>query len=158
MARWAFIGVVIVAFAAAALMWEAPKAMGKTATIFSEINATLVNAAGEPQSGVKIERWWRRTPEAEPESDTTTTAEDGSFHFPEITYKPGFMGRLPGTPAYKQRITAIGPDGEVKLWFHVKTSNDPNSELDGRPARLVCRIDREPDAEGPVFGTCRIAD
>ena len=140
------------------LMLEMPMALGKTVTLFSEISATLVDEGGNPQPGIKIERWWRQSTEGDGETDTATTDANGAFHFPAITYDSTWAGILPGTPAIKQRIVAHGPDGEVRLWFGVKTSFDENSETGGKPAKLVCRIDQAPNADGPVFGTCRLVE
>ncbi|MEM6663832.1 MAG: DUF6795 domain-containing protein [Pseudomonadota bacterium] len=155
--RILLLGLIPVA-AVAFLVMEVPMASGKVVTLFSEINGTLVNGSGSPQSGIRIERWWRYGTEGDGESDMATTGQDGSFFFPAITQDSTWAGILPGTPSIKQRITAHGPNGDVKLWFAVKNSFDANSETGGAPANVICRIDQEPNADGPVFGTCRLAD
>ncbi len=130
-------------------------AFGKTITLFSEMNGRLVDAQGAPQAGVRVVRTWKRKPEDDPKVETTVTDEDGAFRFPAATDTSFFASFLPGTPAIKQEVTAEGPDGYVTLWKAVKTNLDENGELNGRQLDLVCRIDKEPDSDGPAWGTCR---
>lgn len=134
---------------------EAGVAFDRTTTFFSEVNGRLLDADGVAQGGIRIERSWQRSPEDEPGVDETVTGEDCTFLFPAATGLRSILGRMPGTPVIRQKITAFGPDGPVTLWKAVKTNLDPNGELDGRPLNLECRIGVEPDGEGPVWGTCR---
>jgi len=136
---------------------ETSMALQNTITFFSEISGVLVDAEGAPQGGVRIVRSWKRTPEDVPMVDETVTSPNGTFSFPAATGRSRMAGLLPGTPVIRQEITAFGPNGPVTLWKTVKTNFDPNGELDGRPLNLECRIDRDPDGDGPVWGTCREA-
>jgi hypothetical protein len=136
---------------------EVTMARDGTITFFSAVNGRLIDAEGVPQGGIRIERSWRRSPNDDPVIDETITRPDGAFFFPASTGSQSMIGRLPGTPVIRQEITAFGPDGPVTLWKAVKTNLEPNGELDGRPLNLECRIDVEPDGDGPVWGTCREA-
>lgn len=130
-------------------------AFGKKITFFSEMTGQLVNEEGEEQVGVKVTRSWKRRPEDKPTVDQTVTDSSGKFMFPAATDTSFLASFLPGTPVIKQEITAEGPNGLVTLWKAVKTNFDNNGELQGRPFRLICRIDKEPDGEGPAWGTCQ---
>jgi hypothetical protein len=79
---------------------EVSMARGRNETLFSEFSGRLVNGDGIAQTGVRIVRSWKMTPEDAP-------------------------------------------------------SVDENGELAGRPLVLECRIDMEPNGEGPAWGTCR---
>lgn len=130
-------------------------AFGKTITLFSEFNGRLVDGSGVPQADIQVVRSWRRNPEDAPTVDATVTDADGSFHFPAVTTTSFMASFLPGTPVIAQEISAQGPNGDVMLWKTVKTNFGDNGELDGRPLNLECRLDAEPDGEGPAWGTCR---
>jgi hypothetical protein len=134
---------------------EAGVALDAEITFFSESSGLLVDGGGNPQAGIRVVRSWKRTPEDEPMIDETVTSPSGAFSFPAATGTRPMAGRLPGTPVIRQEITAFGPDGPVTLWKAVKTNLDPNGELEGRPLNLECRIDVEPNGDGPVWGTCR---
>lgn len=132
-------------------------AFGKTITFFSDMTGRLVDASGAPQPGVEVVRTWKRSPEDAPSVDRTHTDANGLFRFAAATGTSVMASFLPGTPVIKQEITAAGPHGPVTLWKAVKTNFDPNGELGGRRLDLVCRIDAEPDGNGPAWGTCREA-
>jgi len=134
---------------------EAGVALDAEITFFSESSGLLVDGGGNPQAGIRVVRSWKRTPEHEPMIDETVTSPSGAFSFPAATGTRPMAGRLPGTPVIRQEITAFGPGGPVTLGRAVKTNLDPNGELEGRPLNLECRIDVEPNGDGPVWGTCR---
>lgn len=127
-------------------------ALGKTVVLFSEVEGRLVDAAGTPQPGIRIERIWKW--KGKERRDDTNTGADGIFRFPEITDSSILDGILPHQPVITQDMVAHGPAGRVILWQAGKMSYERNSELQGRPTRLVCRIDAEPNSDGPYWGTC----
>ncbi|WP_363168918.1 DUF6795 domain-containing protein [uncultured Lamprocystis sp.] len=51
------------------------------------------------------------------------------------------------------RYNGVGYEG----WRHNKNSYDLNSELAGRPLRLICDLAHAPDFEGKHYGICRAA-
>ncbi len=53
-----------------------------------------------------------------------------------------------------QRIVAHAPSGDMEIWFANKKTYELNSEMDGRPTKVVCDIDKEPSADGLYWGTC----
>jgi hypothetical protein len=148
----------VTVFLAIALLFvnvEASMAIGRTITLFSDVSGRLVDRTGTPQAGVRIERSWQRSPDDEVETDETITDRQGIFSFPAATGRSLFAEVLPGTPVIRQEMTAFGPNGPVTLWKTVKTNFDLNGELDGRSLFLECRIDTEPNGDGPIWGTCR---
>jgi len=145
---WALIPVVAVIL----IVMEVPVAFGKTVVLFSEFHGVLVDGGGKPQPGVRIERKW--TWNGESSGDETTTAADGSFRFPDATSTSLMAAILPHEPVISQDVIAHGPDGPVTLWGATKHSYARNAELDGRPIDVKCRIDIEPNSDGPFWGTC----
>lgn len=133
---------------------EVSMAQGQSLTLFSEVRGRLVNSEGKPQAGVRVSRYWQKTPEDEPVTSETTTDREGYFFFPAVTEQNRISRFLPGTPVIRQEITAFGATGSVTLWKTVKTNFDPNGELDGRPLILQCPIDIEPNGNGHFWGTC----
>ncbi len=145
---WALLPVVIVAL----LVWEAPVAFGKKVVLFSEVYGVLVDASGVPQPDIRIERKW--VWRGNENSDETVTGKDGVFRLPEIGDTTLLGSILPESPVVGQDIFAHGSDGAVNIWGATKHSYDANSEMEGRPVRLSCRIDQEPNADGLYWGTC----
>ena len=86
--------------------------------------------------------------------DETVSAADGSFAFPAVTDTSLAAVFLPVQPVIEQDVIAHGPQGDVRLWVLNKSSFEPNSELKGRPINMICRLDKEPDSDGGIFGTC----
>ncbi|MEM9783113.1 MAG: carboxypeptidase-like regulatory domain-containing protein [Pseudomonadota bacterium] len=125
---------------------------------FSAVEGRLVSEDGTPAAGVRVSRTWQRGGEGERGEDDTTTDAEGRFSFPEVTRSSFWAGIIPHTPVIGQTMTAHLPDGELRIWLLSKNSYDRNSELGGRATKIVCRVDKEPDNAGPVFGTCMIDD
>ena len=96
---------------------------------------------------------------------------DGSYDF--ITVKPGayldpLTGRmraphinlsllgslLPHEVVIDQTMT-IQHDGKTyKAWALFKRDYDNNSELNGKPINITCRLEKPPARRGSVFGIC----
>ena len=134
------------------ILGGASMAFGKQVVLFSAVSGKLIDAAGNPQAGVRIERKWDW--KGSPKSDETVTGEDGTFQFPEVNDRSIMASVLPHEPVIGQDMIAHGPNGPVNIWGHTKHSYDANTELDGRPLNLSCRIDKEPSDDGLYWGTC----
>ena len=152
MTKRIFLWVLVPIAAVVLIMWEAPVAFGKKLVLFSEVDGVLVDGTGSPQGGVRIERQW--TWRGTADSDETTTDGNGRFRFPEVTERSLMAAILPQEPVVGQDMIAHGANGPLKIWGAMKNSYERNSELDGRPLRLSCRIDKEPDDTGLYWGTC----
>lgn len=134
-------------------------AQGKTLYIASDMTGRLVDGAGVPAVGVTVTRTWQT--QSESGTETTTTDAEGRFSFEAVTRRQSFLGGLfPSTPAIDAHFTH-NRDGDATLFLRlVKLSYAPNSELSGRPIKVVCRVD-QPAESGPgpiVRSTCRIED
>ena len=127
-------------------------AFGKQVVLFSAVSGVLVDASGAPQAGIRIERKWNW--KGTPKSDEAVTGPDGTFRFPEVSDSSIMASILPHEPVIGQDMIAHGPNGPVTIWGHTKHSYEANSELEGRPLNISCRIDKEPGDEGLYWGTC----
>lgn len=127
---------------------------GKEYVLCSRFKGKLVDDAGQPVAGVRIERTWRWTWTKESGSDHATTDKDGLFALPRVTGRSFSAGLFMHEPVVGQEITALGPDGSVVLWSYVKRDYDDNSELGGRPLDVICGLDQPPPGEVLYTGTC----
>ncbi|WP_313345389.1 DUF6795 domain-containing protein [Stenotrophomonas sp.] len=132
-------------------------AFSKTLYLFSEVQGTVL-LNGQPVQGVEVEqdyhwRWGdlKRT-------HTVTTDAQGRFHFPEATGRSWTAGLIPHEPVIVQRITLRYQGKEHKGWFLAKHNYDRLGEVEGRPLRFVCHLEREagPHPETETFGSCEL--
>lgn len=136
-------------------------AFGKTLILFSEVNGKLVDAAGAPAAGLPVRRTWDADGPNVQGEDTTTTAEDGSFTFPEVTHSSFWASIVPQSATIVQEIRATGADGYEKLLYALDKSNyERDGELNRSPYKgpginITCRIDAEPSDAGWFWGTCQ---
>lgn len=135
-------------------------AFGKTLILFSKVNGTLVNASGAPAAGLPVRRSWRADgPNVEGE-DTTTTAADGTFSFPEITHSSFLASFIPQSATVAQEIHATSANGYERLMYALDKSNyERDGELERSPysgpgINITCNIDAEPNDAGWFWGTC----
>ncbi len=123
--------------------------------IFSAVQGTVV-FKGAPVAGAVVERQYEWNDEKL--GDRATTAADGGFKLPVVTRKSSFMDRfLPSEPMVKQTILITHEGKTHKAWFHFKRNYDDNGELGGRPIRMTCRLESEPEKRGEVFGICELS-
>jgi len=129
-------------------------ALGKSLVLCSPFHGRLLTQDGQPAAGVRIERSWVWGWNDKQGSDTTETDDQGRFELP-IVEGSSFLGSmLPHEPDVRQRIVAHAPNGEVEIWVASKKTYELNSELEGRPVKVVCNIDKEPSDDGLYWGTC----
>jgi len=123
--------------------------------LFSEV-AGVVTRDGAPVEGAEIvQKVLYKSADEVPEV-TSLTGVDGKFSFAEIS-RPKPRRWLPGEITITQSIV-IHVDGvQYEGWHHGKKGDEANTELEGRPFRLVCDLSSEPDVEGNHFGICREA-
>lgn len=148
----------ILGLAMALFLGGASMAVGKTLTIASAMTGQLVDAAGAPVSGVTVVRTWRMNNKQGDES--TVTDAEGRFAFPAAEQRSFFAAILPGTPVIDQQFTHDQNGSPAMFLRLTKLSFAPDAELEGRPLKVVCRVDAEP-TPGPDAirrSTCRIVD
>lgn len=127
-------------------------AMGKMC-LFSAVHGVVLDH-GQPVAGATIERSYKWAWNGKKGGDQTTTDAAGKFALPVI-WGSSFTGSiLPHEPFIDQTILIKHGGKSYDAWLLFKRSYRENSELDGRPIDLVCRLEAEPDRHGEVFGIC----
>jgi hypothetical protein len=123
--------------------------------LFSEVHGTVLKD-GKPVSGIElVQRVVWSDNENEIPLQRTVTDEAGTFSFPAIERGAGLLRLIPAQPIMLQKILIRYQGTEYIAWQHSKTSYNANTELDGRPIRLVCELSRRPDYEGKHYGICK---
>jgi hypothetical protein len=123
--------------------------------LFSEVHGTVLKD-GKPVAGAEIVQkvvWSDDENEIAPQRAMTDKA--GAFSFPAIEHRAGVLRMIPAQPIMLQTILIRYQSAEYIAWQHSKTSYNANTELDGRPIRLVCELTRQPDFEGKHYGICK---
>lgn len=115
--------------------------------LMSEMEGRLVDAAGEPAAGVRLVRTWDWAWRNRQGSDETVTDAQGYFHFPAVTGRSRTARIVPHEPSIRQTITAHHANGETEIWLAIKRNYEANSELAGRPLRVICGLTAVPDAD-----------
>lgn len=124
--------------------------------LFSRVDGVVLKD-GAPLAGVEIlQEIVYREPGRVP-SRTITTDASGRFSLSPVTERSGLGRLVPGQPSILQRLVIRHDGVEYEGWRHSKESFEANSELDGRPLRLVCDLSTAPDFEGKHYGVCRVA-
>lgn len=131
--------------------------MGVTSplVLFSEVHGTVLRN-GTPVAGAEITQevvWSDNKDDIAPRS--VTTRADGAFHFAALEKAPGALRLVPHQATVLQKLLIRHEGVEYTGWRHTRNSYQANSELGGRPIRLVCELSSEPDFEGKHYGICR---
>jgi hypothetical protein len=123
--------------------------------LFSEVHGTVLRA-GKPVAGAELVQKvvWSDDAAQNP-TQHTVTDKDGAFTFPAIERNAGLLRLIPAQPTIQQTILIRYQGAEYVGWLHGKTSYNANTELEGRPFRLVCELTHQPDYEGKHYGICR---
>jgi hypothetical protein len=124
--------------------------------LFSEVHGTVL-MDGKPVAGAELVQKvvWSDNANEIPVRRTMTDAA-GTFSFPAIERKAGLLRLLPAQPTMLQEILIRHQGAEYIAWQHGKNSYNANTELDGRPIRLVCELTRQPDYEGKHYGVGQV--
>ena len=129
-------------------------AFGKTFVLCSPVYGIAVTANDEPAAGIEIVREWTWTWNDQKGRDVTVTDAGGRFEFPLVEGSSLGAMFLPHEPNIMQVFTAKLPAGDLEILSISKDSYDLNSELNGKPTRIRCHLDREPSPDGLYWGTC----
>jgi hypothetical protein len=124
--------------------------------IFSAVQGRVLDN-GKPVAGAQIERTFKWAWKDESGSDTTTTGTAGEFTLPAIE-RSSFLGSLlPHEPVIRQSITIRHGGKAYEAWLYNKHSYANNAELDGKPIRLVCKLENPPQRRhGDIYGICEV--
>ncbi|QIE40510.1 DUF6795 domain-containing protein [Meridianimarinicoccus aquatilis] len=132
--------------------------LAKTYVMASALHGVLVDEAGTPAAGVRVTRRWTWGWNSRTDSSDVITDAEGRFSFPEVAVSPGLTGRLPHAPGIGIEVSAEIAGAELILLDLKKRNYDRDGELDGKPFKIRCRTDIEPDARGFFWGTCELDD
>jgi hypothetical protein len=123
--------------------------------LFSEVTGTVLKD-GKPVAGAEILQQvdWSDDTDKNPRNRTVTD-KNGAFAFPAVEHSAGLARLVPAQPVILQKLLIRYDGVEYEGWLHSKSDYDANSELEGRPLRLVCDLATQPDYEGTHFGICR---
>lgn len=145
-------------FGAAILALGTNAMLAKTYVMASALQGVLVDGDGTPAAGVRVTRQWTWGWNGRTGSGDAVTDADGRFSFPEVAVSPGLTGRLPHAPGISIELSAEIDGADLTLLDLKKRNYEPDGELDGKPFRIRCRTDIEPDARGFFWGTCELDD
>lgn len=146
-------GLGLASLALAALLGMQGQAMANK-VIFSAVSGQVL-LQGQPVAGAQVERSARW--DDEQAKDGAATSADGRFSLPPITRKRGLLENFLASEPFIEQTILIQHGGKTyKAWVFRKRNYREEGELDGRPIRLTCRLETEPQSRGKVFGVCEL--
>ena len=128
--------------------------IGKKLYPFSQVEGVVLKD-GRPVAGAEVER--RYVEDSRPVTATTRTDGEGRFSFPKVMQR-SLLAWLPGEVVIEQTIVIRHEGIEYMAWSLFKRNYLDNSELDGKPIRLICKLEQESQRGGEVFGIAEIDD
>jgi hypothetical protein len=136
-------------------LWAAQGTAMAKMVIFSAVNGRVMQD-GKPVVGAVIERKFKWGWKDETGTDRATTGAQGEFSLPAIE-RSSLLGSLLPHEVVIDQTMVIQHDGKTyKAWALFKRDYDNNGELDGRPIRITCHLDKPPARRGNVFGICEV--
>ena len=146
---WALCGALVLFMAAQ------ESAMAKM-VIFSAVSGKVLQD-GKPVPGATVEREFRWSWKDEIGTDSATTGAAGEFSFGRIE-RSSFLGSLlPHEPVVRQSLTIKVGGKSYEGWLLNKHNYDDNGEVEGKPLRLVCRLEAAPGKHpGGYYGLCEL--
>ncbi|MCJ7555870.1 MAG: hypothetical protein MUP90_03020 [Gammaproteobacteria bacterium] len=124
--------------------------------LFSRVEG-VITQDGKPVAGAEIIQEVLYKDAGEVPATTVASGPQGDFALEEVTHAAGLSRMLPGQVSIVQKLLIRYQGKEYEGWRHNKSSVEANSELNGRPLKLVCELTTPPDFEGTHFGICRAA-
>ncbi len=138
------------------LAWVATQgtAMAKM-VIFSPVSGRVL-LDGKPVAGAVVERKFKWGWKDETGTDSATTDATGGFALPLIERSSLLGSFLPHEVVIDQIMTIQHGGKSYKAWALFKRDYDLNSELEGKPIKVTCRLEKPPARRGSVFGICEV--
>lgn len=121
--------------------------------IFSAVNGRVMQD-GVPVAGAVVERKFNWGWKSESGTDRTSTDSNGNFALPAVERSSMLGSFLPHEVVIDQTLVIQHGGKTFKAWALFKRDYDLNSELDGKPIRVTCRLESAPARRGKVFGIC----
>lgn len=129
--------------------------MGKL-VIFSEVRGRVL-LDGKPVPGATVERTFDWVAKDERGKDSTTTGPTGEFTLPAIERRSLLASLFPHETLIGQTLTVHHAGKSYLAWRFTKRDYQPNGELQGKPLRLVCRLEAAPTQhDGGFYGACDV--
>ena len=122
--------------------------------VFSAVKGVVLDH-GRPVTGAKVLRTyeWGWGGDRE-ERDEAVTDESGRFQMPAI-FRTSVSGALiPHEPHISQLLTIVANGKEYMAWSVMKRDYEENSEVDGKPTSIICRLENEVGRHGTIYGIC----
>jgi len=120
---------------------------------FSHISG-VIKLDGEPVANARLVR---TVDLSGPETDETSTDENGHFEFPAV-FKRTVTKYLPQEFASSQEIIVHYKDKEYRIWSAVKRKPEENIESRGKPLVVQCELNSEETMikvnNSPIFSLC----
>lgn len=130
-------------------------ALSKELYLFSKTEGVVLQH-NQPVAGAEVERIYNWHWKDKVRSEITRTDDRGRFRFAAATGTSWLGSLLPHEPVVVQMIYIHHQGKKYEAWLFTKHDYEPNSELDGRPLRLVCRLDSPPEHRDRVYGICTL--
>lgn len=127
-------------------------AMGKMC-LFSAVRGVVLDH-GQPVEGATIERTYKWAWKDQSGGDRTVTDATGGFALPTIWGHSLLGSILPHEPVVDETILIHHGGQTYKAWMYTRGNYVENSELDGRPIVLTCRLEADVTHHGPIYGIC----
>lgn len=121
--------------------------------LFSHISG-VIRLDGEPVANARLVR---TVDLSGPETDETSTNENGYFEFPAV-FKRTVAKYLPQEFASKQEIVVHYKGEEYRIWSAVKRKPEEGIESRGKPLVVQCELNSEETMikvnNSPIFSLC----
>jgi len=128
------------------------KDIGKVC-LFSKMTG-VVTLDGKPAANARL---IRTVDLSGPETDETSTDEQGNFSFPAV-FTRTVSKYLPQEFSSNQDIKVLYQGKEYAMWSAVKRTPDDNSESRGKPLHVQCELNSEEKMikvnNSPIFSLC----
>jgi len=150
---WPIAGLAVLAAALAFLLPPTEALAMSKMCLFSEVSGVVLDH-GQPVAGATLERSWFWHWKDQKGGDSTQTDSQGAFRCPSV-FGGSLLGSfLPHEPFVEQKILIQHGGKTYRAWVFEKGSYRENDELNGKPIRLVCRLEKDPVRKDNVFGIC----
>jgi len=109
---------------------------------------------GQPAAGAVLTRKYHWHWGDKKSSDQATANAAGEFSFPAIEGRSMLAGVLPHQPVIEQ-VMKIDYQGKTyNAWAFFKYSYKANSENNGQPINVTCRLEAEMSVHGDITSIC----
>jgi hypothetical protein len=109
---------------------------------------------GQPAAGAVLARSWHWHWNNEKAADQAVANAAGQFSFPAVEGKSLLGNLLPHEPVVEQLMKVDYQGKTYVAWAYFKRSYKEDSENNGKPLVVTCRLEAERALHGEVSGLC----